>query len=406
MNDSDVLIIGAGPSGAVAGALLAQAGRSVTVLERQKFPRFSIGESLLPQSMEFLERAQMLRAVVEAGYQYKNGAAFVRGERRSSFDFRDKHTVGWGTTYQVVRADFDNLLAQESARRGARVLFEHEILEFENNGSASLVVKTPDGAVTKFRAKFVLDGSGFGRVLPRLLNLERPSGFPLRRSIFTHVADHIDAPDHDRAKILVAVHPDHQDVWYWLIPFPRGRCSVGVVARDDFLEARGGELDTRLKTLLGEEPTLARLLARAEFDTPVREIRGYAADVIRMSGPGFALLGNAGEFLDPVFSSGVTIAMKSAVLACEVLGRMLDGESVDWDAEFAQPLKRGVDTFRAFVEGWYDGRLQDIVFAANPNPRIKQMICAVLAGYAWDDTNPYVEGTARRITALAKACRE
>jgi flavin-dependent dehydrogenase len=163
VNDSDVVIIGAGPSGSVAAALLARAGRSVTVLERQKFPRFSIGESLLPQSMEFLERAQMLRAVVEAGYQYKNGAAFVRGERRSSYDFRDKYSPGWGTTYQVVRADFDNLLAQESVRLGARVLFQHEILEFEHNGAASLVVKAADGSVTKFRAKFVLDGSGFGR---------------------------------------------------------------------------------------------------------------------------------------------------------------------------------------------------------------------------------------------------
>ena len=406
MNESDVLIIGAGPSGSVAGALLAQAGRSVTVLERQKFPRFSIGESLLPQSMEFLERAQMLRAVVEAGYQYKNGAAFVRGERHSSFDFRDKFSPGWGTTYQVVRADFDNLLAQEAARLGARVLFEHEILEFEHNGAATLVVKAPDGAVTTYRAQFVLDGSGFGRVLPRLLNLERPSGFPLRRSIFTHVADRIDSPDHDRAKILIAVHPDHQDVWYWLIPFPRGRCSVGVVARDEFLESRGGELAPRLQQLICEEPTLARLLAHAEFDTPVREIRGYAADVAQMAGPGFALLGNAGEFLDPVFSSGVTIAMKSAVLATDLLGRMLDGGDVDWESEFARPLKRGVDTFRAFVEAWYDGRFQDIVFAPEPNPRIKQMICAVLAGYAWDESNPYVESAARRISALAKSCRE
>src|SRR6478735_12508977 len=97
----DVAIIGAGPSGAVAAALLRKTGRSVLVLERQHFPRFSIGESLLPQSMAYLEEAGMLQAVIEAGFQYKNGAQFVYRGQSSSFDFRDKHTAGWGTTYQV-----------------------------------------------------------------------------------------------------------------------------------------------------------------------------------------------------------------------------------------------------------------------------------------------------------------
>src|ERR1700756_3114063 len=106
----DVAIIGAGPAGAVAAALLRKAGHSVLVLERQHFPRFSIGESLLPQSMAYLEEAGMLQAVIEAGFQHKNGALFVRGDEFSSFDFRDKHSEGWGTTYQVERALFDQLL--------------------------------------------------------------------------------------------------------------------------------------------------------------------------------------------------------------------------------------------------------------------------------------------------------
>ncbi len=405
MNSSDVLIIGAGPAGTVAGALLARAGRSVTVLERAKFPRFSIGESLLPQSMVFLEQAHMLQAVVEAGYQYKNGAVFIRRGEQSTFDFRDKFSSGWGTTYQVVRADFDDLLAREAARMGARLLFEHEILSFQWDTQATLQVRTPDGATTPFHARFVLDASGFGRVLPRLLDLERPSGFPLRRSIFTHVADRIDAPEHDRDKIVIAVHPRHHDVWYWLIPFKNGRSSVGVVARDEFFGARGADAAVVLKQLLQEESALCHLLRHAGFDTPVREIRGYAADVKRLWGPGFALLGNAGEFLDPVFSSGVTIAMKSAVLATNVLLRRFAGETVDWEADYERPLRKGVDTFRAFVEAWYDGRFQDIVFATNQQPRIRQLIASVLAGYAWDTDNPYVESPARRIAALAKSCR-
>src|SRR3954447_11709733 len=114
----DVLVIGAGPAGSVAAALLRKQGRQVLVIEREQFPRFSIGESLLPQSMEFLEEAGMLQAVVEAGFQFKNGAHFVYRDQSSSFDFRDKHSPGWGTTYQVERAVFDDILIRCAAEQG------------------------------------------------------------------------------------------------------------------------------------------------------------------------------------------------------------------------------------------------------------------------------------------------
>ncbi len=109
-----------------------------------------------------------------------------------------------------------------------------------------------------------------------------------------------------------------------------------------------------------------------------------------MWGPGFALLGNAGEFLDPVFSSGVTIAVKSASLAVAALDRRAAGEAVDWEADYAQPLRAGVDCFRAFVESWYAGSFQKIIFHERQTPAVRRMICAILAGYAWDTENPYV----------------
>ena len=112
----EVVVIGAGPAGAVAAALLRRHGRRVIVLEREQFPRFSIGESLLPQSMQYIEEAGMLQAVVEAGFQYKNGAAFVRGDRYTAFDFREKHSAGWGTTYQVQRAAFDQVAETRAAQ--------------------------------------------------------------------------------------------------------------------------------------------------------------------------------------------------------------------------------------------------------------------------------------------------
>ncbi len=405
MTTTDVLIIGAGPSGAIAAALLMAAGHKVIVLEKTRFPRFSIGESLLPQCMAFIESAKMIQPVIDAGYQHKNGAVFSRRGKRVAFDFRDKLSPGWGTTFQVVRADFDHLLAREAERQGADVRYEQEILECDcTNERVQVRAQTSTGEQLDYQARFLLDASGFGRVLPRLLKLERPSAFPVRRSIFTHVADRISQPDHDRNKILIAVHPDHHDVWYWAIPFANGRSSIGCVAREDFFNDLPADLPTRIKLLVRQEPGLAVLLDDAIYDTPVREITGYSADVTNLWGPGFALLGNAGEFLDPVFSSGVTIAMKSAFLATRVLHEQLSGNPVDWDREYVVPLRRGIDTFRAFVDAWYDGRFQDIVFFERQQPEVKRMIASILAGYAWDENNPYV-AQPRRLDVLAKLCR-
>jgi hypothetical protein len=143
---TEVLVIGAGPEGAVAAGLLRRQGREVLILDKEQLPRFSIGESLLPQSMEYVEAAGMLRDVVEAGFQYKNGAAFVRGDRYTDFDFRDKSTPGWGTTFQVQRAAFDNVLADAAARPGAQVRYRHEVVAADVDGERPRVtVRAPEG---------------------------------------------------------------------------------------------------------------------------------------------------------------------------------------------------------------------------------------------------------------------
>jgi flavin-dependent dehydrogenase len=407
----EILIVGAGPAGSVAAALLRQQGRQVLVIEREQFPRFSIGESLLPQSMEYLEQAGMLKAVVEAGFQFKNGAAFMRDGCYTDFDFRDKHSAGWGTTYQVQRADFDHIMAKEAERFGAEVRYRHEVLNVElaQAGGASpttsrVTVKDADGGQYQVDAGFILDASGFGRILPRLLKLETPSNFPVRGAIFTHVEDGIRGAGFDRNKIRVTVHPKHCDVWFWTIPFAGGRCSLGVVAETSFLDRYQGSATERLQAIVAEEPSLQALLADAKWDTPARQIVGYSANVDKLWGPGYALLGNAGEFLDPVFSSGVTIAFKSASLAAAALQRQFAGESVDWQADFGAPLRKGVDTFRAFVESWYAGGFQKIIFHDKQQPEIKRMIAAILAGYAWDLSNPFVKETPRRLAALEAVC--
>ncbi|REE17560.1 hypothetical protein B0G71_0513 [Paraburkholderia sp. BL27I4N3] len=402
----DVVIIGAGPAGAVAAALLRKTGRSVLVLERQHFPRFSIGESLLPQSMAYLEEAGMLQAVVEAGFQYKNGAHFVYRDRSSAFDFRDKHSPGWGTTYQVERAVFDDILIRCAAEQGAEVRFGHAVRAVHIGATPLVDVIDEADHAYQIEARFVFDASGFGRALPRLLNLEAPTRMPTRAAIFTHVQDGIPFGVTDRNKICVATHPEHRDVWFWMIPLAGGRSSVGCVAEASFLDVPDAERDAKLRALIQQEPTLNRLIGNAPFLMPVRHIGGYAANVERLHGPGYALLGNAGEFLDPVFSSGVTIALRSAHLAVETLNRQLDGEQIDWSAAYDVPLRKGIDTFRAFVERWYSGALQDIIFYPEQTPSIRRMISAVLAGYAWDETNPYVADPVRRLNALHEVCMQ
>lgn len=407
-NEADVLIIGAGPSGALAAALLLQRGLSVLMLEKETFPRFSIGESLLPQSMGLLEEAGLLRPVVEAGFQFKNGAAFSHRERRTEFDFREKFTEGWGTTYQVERAIFDTVLARAVEKKGAEVRFRHEILDVATGlDGARARVRGPDGEEYEAKGRFVLDASGFGRVLPRLLKLERPSDFPVRQAIFGHITDHIDpASGFDRNKILISSHPEHEDVWYWLIPFSSGHTSVGVVAEKAFFARYGTDLPKTLRALHEEEPGLRKLLQNAVWDVmPARAITGYATNVSTLHGPGFALLGNAGEFLDPVFSSGVTIAFKSASLAAPLVARQLSGGTVDWEREYAVPLKGGVDAFRSFVESWYRGAFLKVIFHPRQEAQVRGMICAVMAGYGWDRSNPYV-AEPRRLRTLEALCAE
>lgn len=405
MSETEVLIIGAGPAGSIAAALLLRQGLRVLVLEREQFPRFSIGESLLPQSMVFLEEAGMLKTVTQAGFQLKDGAAFMHGERRTHFDFSDKHSVGCSTAYQVPRARFDHLLALEAERQGATIRYRQEVTDIDFGGErVRATVKDDGGESYKVTADFVFDASGFGRVLPRLLRLESPSNFPVREAIFTHVEDNITDGAFDRNKILITVHVKHTDVWYWLIPFSNGRSSLGVVAETAFLSSYKGDHTERLRSLIGEDPGLNRLLAQAVWDTPARHLVGYSANVRSLWGTGYALLGNAGEFLDPIFSTGVTIALKSASLATAVLERQFAGKAADWQMEFETPLRRGIDTFRAFVESWYRGNLQRIIFHPDPSPEIRRMISAILAGYAWDQTNPYVAETRRRLPILEKLC--
>ncbi len=404
--DADVLIIGAGPAGSVAAQMLNKLGYRVIILEKELFPRFSIGESLLPQCMAFLEQADMLQAVTDASFQFKNGAAFSLAGKLTAFDFTQKFSEGWGTTFQVQRAHFDQVLADTAEASGVTIHYQHGIVaaDFTTPGHAGLTSVDANGVQKQWSAAMVMDASGFGRILPRLLDLETPSSLPPRQALFTHIEDRIAVPGYDREKILIAIHPKFHEIWYWLIPFSNGRCSLGVVTPQGFLDDRSGSLLEVLQEMAFEEPRLAELLQSAVFDTPANTIGGYSANVKQLYGQGFVLLGNAGEFLDPVFSSGITIALKSASLAVPLVDRQLRGQPVNWTLEYETALRSGIEVFRAYVEAWYDGRFQKIIFEDQQLASIKAMICSILAGYAWDQSNPMTQRCANKIEAIAEIC--
>jgi flavin-dependent dehydrogenase len=356
--------------------------------------------------MEFLEEADMLGPVAAAGFQLKNGAAFSQAGRLTEFDFSQKSAAGWATTYQVPRAAFDKVLADSAEAAGVTIHYRHSIVaaDFGTPGRARLTSVDADGTQRDWTAPMVLDASGFGRILPRLLDLETPSSLPPRSALFTHIEDRITVDGYDRDKILIAIHPRFHDIWYWLIPFSNGRSSLGVVTPLGFLDGRAGNPLEILQAMAMEEPRLAELLAESRFDTPANRIGGYSANVKRLYGEGYALLGNAGEFLDPVFSSGVTIALKSASLAVPLVDRQLRGLPVDWQVDYEQALRKGIEVFRAYVDAWYDGRFQRLIFQENQLASIKAMVCSILAGFAWDESNPMTQRCDKKIEAIAQAC--
>jgi flavin-dependent dehydrogenase len=405
---TDVLIIGAGPAGSTAAALIQKAGFKGVIAEKQPFPRFVIGESLLPRCMDLLQEAELLEAVQAQHFMVKDGAVFKRGSETCEFNFSQQFTQGWKYTYQVPRDHFDQVLAETVEARGVPILWRYSVIDvtFREDGASTAILVSDDGTQVSVDARFILDGSGYGRVLPRLLDLDENSMLPLRESYFTHVTGDKRPEGEGEGRIWICLMDDPDNAWIWIIPFSNGKTSVGVVAKPDFLARYPEDPDEKLRAIINDNPNACSRLGETEFAFPVRRIHGYSISAKKLYGHGYALMGNATEFLDPVFSSGVTLALESANRAAKVLIRQLQGKSPDWENEYAKHLMMGVDAFRTFVTAWYDNRLPTIFFSSVKPEMFQQQVCSVLAGYVWDESNPCVQNHARSVEVFAKACEE
>jgi len=397
----DVLVIGAGPAGTVAASIVNKAGFKVRIVEKQKFPRFVIGESLLPRCMEALTEAGFVEALKENSFQQKAGAKFVKNGRIADYFFADQFTPGWNWTWQVPRAEFDKTLADTVEQMGVSVSYETTVTAIAFNGSESVTtVEDSNGKKSAIEARFIIDGSGYGRVIPRLFNLDRTSNLPPRKAVFTHTVDLKRSMDDEPDRITIIVH--QPGIWVWVIPFSSGVTSVGFVGDPSFFEKLEGDEEQVLRDLMASEPYIADRMKDVEFLFAPKTLSSWSTTTDTFYGEGFVLTGNVTEFLDPIFSSGVTLATVSSQIAANLVIRKLNGEPVDWEKEYTRELQQGVDTFRSFVNAWYEGTLDTIFFAKRQNFEIKKMICSVLAGYVWDVSNPFVKDHTFALRRLAR----
>ncbi|MEJ1237657.1 tryptophan 7-halogenase [Chryseolinea sp. T2] len=402
MSKIDVLVIGAGPAGSISAAMLHKNDLSVRVVEREKFPRFVIGESLLPRCMEVLDDTNLLEAIKKKNFQQKFGAKFMKGEKVSDFNFSDQFSDGWTWTWQVQRADFDLALITDVQERGVPVDFETTVtaIEFLPDESSITTVQRKDGTTEKIEARFIVDASGYGRVIPRLFNLDKPSNLDPRKAIFAHVND-IHRNNHDEPNRIIAVMYA-PGVWTWIIPFSTGVTSLGFVGNFEFFDAIPGDLADKYKACIEGNAYLKQRFGDVSWVFEPRKLESWSATTDKFYGKGFVLTGNVTEFLDPIFSSGVMFATVSSHRAAKLVVQKLKGESVDWDKDYTEFIRQGVDAFRTFVMAWYDGTLEKIFFSKNPDPVIKRQICSVLAGYVWDQQNPFVRNHEKALRGLAR----
>ena len=383
----DVLIIGAGPSGCVAAAYLTNKKFKVKVVEKTIFPRFVIGESLLPRCMDHFEEVGLLDSLISQNFEIKRGVRFIKNKKYADFLFNDMHTEGWDWTWQAPRADFDNVMAKELISRGVDIAFNNEVIgvDFDNSGNSTTTIIDENNKTYKIKAKYIIDSSGYGRVLPKLLNLDIPPENTNHSTIFAHIK----LNSEENFFRNTTIHSTDDNIWGWEIPFSNGVISMGFVAESEYFENFGDSLKDKFFKLIeltfnNENYTNAELVIE-----PI-EIKNYSKAVKRLYGKGYVLTGNSAEFIDPIFSSGVTLATESGLLAAKLIQKELLSMPVNWELDYSNYLLKGVDVFRTYVNEWYTGRLKAIFFSEEGNPKFKKQITSVLAGYVWDDSNPFV----------------
>lgn len=380
--DCDVLVIGGGPAGSTAAALLAARGHRVTLLEKARHPRWHIGESLLPANLPLFEQLGVAAEVAAIGMK-KPGAEFVSPWHGSAtvFDFAGAWDKSMPYAYQVRRSEFDEILIRNAARKGAEVIEECRVRDVDFGGPDPVVgAEHADGRRAEFRARYVIDASGRDTFLANRFKAKQRNPQHNSSAIYAHFAG-ARRNEGEREGNITIFWFEHG--WFWFIPLTNGVTSVGATTWPYYMNSRGKRPPRQfLLDTIALCPALAERLAGARIVSDVEATGNYSYVTDRTHGERYLLLGDAYAFIDPVFSSGVMLAMNSAFVGADAVHACLTdpARAAAALARFDRLMKHGPREFSWFIYRITTPTMRDLFMAPNNRWRVQEALLSLLAG--------------------------
>ncbi len=360
MNRSyDCVVIGGGPAGATAGTLLAQHGHRTLILEKSTFPRHHIGESLMPNTYWTFKRLGMLDKLKASDFVRKESVQFISasGHESNPYFFSDRDSNEWSITWQVKRDRFDQMMLDNAREHGAEVREGVRVMQVLFEGDRAVGVRAVmEGEPTDIAARVVVDASGQNTLLAKQLDLKRPDPKLKKGAIYAHFRGAYRETGRNEGATLVIYTPDRSG-WFWYIPLENDIMSVGIVASPHYLfNGRGDDPGETFAEEIANCPGVRERLRKAERISQVYVTSDFSYRSTKMAGDGWVLIGDAFGFLDPVYSSGVMLALRSGELAADAIHEgLVDGNLTGQRlGRIAPNFAAGMQRMRQLVYAFYD----------------------------------------------------